>query len=88
MLRISANEAAGGSILLLLDGQVTGQWAELLEKTCEAQLKEHARVTIDLKNVSFADREGIALLRRLMDRGVEILNGLPFITEQIRKATP
>ena len=87
MLRISANEVASGSVLLRLDGQVTGQWVELLEKTCEVQLNNNARVTIDLKNVSFADREGIMLLRRLTDCGVEVVNGLPFIKEQIRKAT-
>lgn len=73
--------------MLLLDGRVTGPWAKLLEDTCEAQLKKKERVAIDLKNVSFADRIGIALLRRLADRGVEIINGLPFITEQIRETT-
>jgi hypothetical protein len=48
-------------------------------------LKKGVRVTIDLKNVSFADRDGIALLRRLKDRRVEILNALPFIAEQIKR---
>ena len=48
-----------------------------------AQLKKDARVTIDLKNVSFVDRDGIALLKSLRDHRVEILNALPFIAEQI-----
>ena len=43
---------------------------------------------MDLKNVSFADREGIELLRNLGDRGVEILNALPFIFAQIKRTTP
>ena len=59
----------------------------LLQRTCEAELKKGARVTIDLKNVSFADRDGIALLRSLTDCRVELLNPLPFIAEQIRKVT-
>ena len=88
MLRISTIEAAGETVTLRLDGQITGQWVKLLQRTCEAQLKKGARVTIDLKNVSFVDRDGIALLRSLTDRRVEILNALPFIAEQIRKATP
>lgn len=87
MLRISAIKAAGGTVLLRLDGQVTGRWVMLLQRTCEAQLKKGARVTIDLKNVSFADRDGIALLRSLTDCRVELLNSLPFIAEQIRKVT-
>ena len=87
MLRISVTEAADEPVTLRLDGQVTGQWVELLQRTCKAQLKKGARVTIDLRHVSFADRDGIALLRSLTDRRVEILNALPFISEQIRKGT-
>ena len=88
MLRISVNEAVSEAVTLRLDGQVAGQWVKLLQKTCEAELKKGARVTIDLRNVSFADRDGIALLRSLTDRRVEVLNALPFIAEQIRDATP
>lgn len=88
MLRISAIEAAGGPVTLRLDGQVSGQWLKLLERTCEAELKKGSRVTVDLKNVSFADRDGIVLLRSLVDRRIELLNALPFIAEQIRKVTP
>ena len=87
MLRISANEIAGEPLTLRLDGQVNGQWVELLQRTCEAHLKKGVQVALDLKNVSFADRDGIALLRSLKDRRVEILNALPFIAEQISKAT-
>lgn len=87
MLRISADELPGALVSLRLDGEVTGQWVKLLERTCEAQVNKGARVTIDLRNVSFADRDGIALLRSLRDRRVEILNALPFIGEQIRDST-
>jgi ABC-type transporter Mla MlaB component len=58
---------------------------KLLQRTYEAQLKKGVQVALDLKNVSFADRDGIALLRNLKDRGVEILNALPFIAEQIKR---
>ena len=88
MLRISADEAVGQSILLCLDGQITGQWVKLLRRMCEARLGKGSRVVVDLKNVSFADRDGIDLLRKLADRGVEILNALPFIFEQVRRAAP
>jgi ABC-type transporter Mla MlaB component len=88
VLKISIAEAAGQLFTLELDGQVSGRWVELLQTTCEPQLKNGARVTVDLKNVSFVDREGIALLKSLADRQVEILNALAFIAEQIRTATP
>jgi ABC-type transporter Mla MlaB component len=85
MLKISANEPAGERALLRLDGQVSGRWVKLLQGTCEAQLNKGAQVSLDLGNVSFADRDGIALLRSLADRQVAILNALPFIAEQIKR---
>lgn len=88
MLRISTDEAVAEPILLRLDGQITGRWVKLLWGTCEAWLRNGSRVVVDVKNVSFADREGIDLLRNLADRGVEIANALPFIFEQIRRAKP
>lgn len=69
---------------LVLDGQVSGRWVELLRSSCEAQFSKGARVGIDLKNVSFADREGITVLRSLKDQGAEILNAAAFIAEQIK----
>jgi ABC-type transporter Mla MlaB component len=88
VLKITTTEGAGERIALQLDGQVSGRWLELLQATCEAQLKKSTQVSIDLKNVSFADRDGVALLRSLQDRHVEILNAEPFIAEQIRTAVP
>jgi len=83
VLRISIAEAAGEPITLQLDGQVSGRWVELLQRTWEAHLKKGVRVTINLRNVSFADRDGIALLKSLTNRQVEILDALPFIAKQI-----
>ena len=87
MLRISVIKSSGETVTLHLDGQVTGRWAKLLKRMCEVQLKKDVRITIELRNVSFADRDGIALLRNLTERQVKILNPLPFIAEQISKAT-
>ena len=87
MLKISVADAAGEEVRFCLDGQITGLWVGLLQGTCEAQLKKSTRVILEMKNVSFVDRDGIALLRSLTDRQVEILNALPFIAEQIGKAT-
>lgn len=88
VLKISITESASEIATLQLDGQISGRWLELLQATCEGQRKKSARVILDLRNVSFADRDGIALLRSLLDRRFEILNALPFIAEQIRNSTP
>jgi len=88
MLKISAIEAVGEPNILRLDGQVSGRWVKLLQKVCEARMRRGAQVAIDMQNVSFADRDGVALLHGLNVRGVKILNALPFIAEQIAKALP
>jgi len=85
MLRISVNNAPGEVITLILDGQLTGRWVKLLKSTYALQAKS-GQVAIDLKNVSFADREGIALLRSLVDSRVEMRNVMPFMAEQIVRA--
>ena len=84
MLRISAKRAAHKVVTVRLDGQISGRWVKLLQGTCERHLMKDAQVIVDLKNVSFADHQGIALLRNLIDRRVEVLNALPFIAEQMK----
>lgn len=83
MLRIYIADATPEIVVLRLDGQITGRWVELLQKTCEVPLRKDARVSIDLKNVSFSDRDGLALLRNLKERGFELLNPSPFIAVQM-----
>jgi hypothetical protein len=43
------------------------------------------RLTVDLKNISFIDCEGIALIRNLIQRGVRHTNPPLFVAEQIKK---
>ena len=88
MLKISVVEAAGEQVRFCLDGQITGPWVGLLQGTCGAALKTGIRVIFEMRNVSFVDRDGIALLRSLPQRQVEFVNVLPFIADQIRKAAP
>ena len=88
MLMISVAKEAGKEVRFCLDGQITGLWVGLLQGACEAALKKGTRVILEMKNVSFVDRDGIALLRSLTNRQVEILNALSFIAEQITKAAP
>lgn len=88
MLRIFITDASAEIIVLQLDGRISGRWVGLLEKTCDVSLRKDARVVIDLKNVSFSDREGAALLKNLQQRGFELWNSSPFIAGQIASASP
>ena len=85
MLKITTAVLSKHEITLRLDGRVTGQWVALLRDSAESAFTEGMKLTIDLKNVSFIDCEGIALLKRLIERGANPVNAPLFVSEQIRK---
>ena len=85
MLKITRAVLSDKEISLQLDGRVSGQWVGLLRETAESVLEEGVRLTVDLKNISFIDCEGIALIRNLIQRGVRHTNPPLFVAEQIRK---
>lgn len=88
MLKISDAGTPGPDVTLRLDGEVTGRWVEVLRRSCDVALRGGARLTLDLSHVSFADAEGIALLRSLANRQVLLVNASPFVTQQVRRARP
>jgi ABC-type transporter Mla MlaB component len=85
MLKITRAVLSKQETTLRLDGRVAGQWVALLRDSAECELNEGAKLTIDLKNISFIDCEGIALLKSLIKRGVDPLNAPLFVAEQIKK---
>src|SRR2546422_4972697 len=70
VLKISDAGTSDPDVTLWLDGDVTGRWVECLRGSCDVALRSGARLTLDLGHVSFADSEGIVLLRSLTDRQV------------------
>lgn len=85
MLKIAQLERTPGRQTLRLEGQVVGPWVEELRRSCERVLEAGAAVTIDLSDVSFLDREGVALVRALTNRQVTIINSSPFVAEQLKE---
>jgi ABC-type transporter Mla MlaB component len=77
MLRISSD-----GMTVRLEGQVAGPWVDELAKACD-QLHPAA---LDLTEVTFADRAGVALIKALERRKVQV-NGLsPFMEEQLKQS--
>ncbi len=85
MLKITRVVPAKQETTLRLDGRVAGQWVALLRDSAECELDQDMKLSLDLKNISFIDCEGIALLKSLIKRGVDPLNAPLFVTEQIAK---
>ena len=86
MLRISTIESTEEMVKIRIDGQISGEGVKLLQKTCKAHLEKGLPLSIDLQNVSFVDRDGIVMLRKLTENKVDLLNASPFIAEQIRQS--
>ena len=86
MLKITRTVLSRNELTLQLDGRVTGRWVDLLRESAHSALEEEGvRLNVDLKNVYFIDCEGIALLKSLINRGVQLVNAPLFVVEQIKK---
>jgi ABC-type transporter Mla MlaB component len=87
VLRISHERVTAKEVRLVVEGRLLGPWVIELEKTCEPFLGNGRRLQLDLSQVWFADRAGVALLGTLAGQGAD-LDCSPFLTELLRDATP
>ena len=85
MLRISETSTSFEIVILLLEGQVAHQSADIVRETVEKILAKGGQLILDLAGVTFADRRGIALLQDLQKRQVKLINGSPFLREQLKQ---
>jgi anti-anti-sigma regulatory factor len=72
VLRITIGEETRSQAVLKLEGNVRGEWADLLESECAELLRTWDVVSLDLAGVGFVDRAGLQVLGRLHRAGVEI----------------
>lgn len=86
MLRISIADRNGQSSLLKLEGQLIGPWVDELRGACEGICRNGHSLTLDLGEVTFADRQGVALLVDLRLRRVHLLSCSPFLQAQLNSA--
>jgi hypothetical protein len=84
MLKIMCHESADNSITLKLEGRVIGPWVEEVKRLSEEILASGGTLTFDLSEVSFVDREGIDLFRKLKDRRAMFLSSSVFVAEQLK----
>ncbi len=87
MLRISIVDSSNRLSVFRLEGMVIGRWVDELRDLCEGALGRSQELIVDLNDVSYVDREGIALLTSLRDRRVALLNPQPFVAELLKGPT-
>lgn len=85
MLRIDPIDIPAVGTTLRLAGRLVGPWVGALRGACE-DARRRGPLTLDLAGVSFIDPDGIVLLQTLRGPDVTLVNGSPFVTEQLRGA--
>jgi anti-anti-sigma regulatory factor len=79
MLRIVPLPASDGKVALRLDGELAGQWVQVLVEECERRVDGEGDLVLDLANLAYADQAGRGVLRRLASRGVTLASCPPMI---------
>jgi anti-anti-sigma factor len=92
MLRISSRTALEGSttVILKLDGNVTGPWVNELRRACDTAIgngPRPKRLILDLAEVHFVDSTGIRLFRDLVAQRVSLSNASAFVAEQLKEGS-
>ena len=72
--------------VIRIEGKLIGRWVPELKKFCEPMLTRGERFSLDCENLTFADAEGIALMRTLQHRQVPLLKCSAFMN--LRLAEP
>jgi len=84
VLRIELLDKKDGTATLELAGRVAGPWVDELSRSCERILSIGGTLSVDLRAVSFVDRDGVEFLQRLRGRAVALVNCSPFVAEQLK----
>ncbi len=85
MFRITEISSSDGNVTLLLEGRVTGQWAEEARRVCEEYLDAGRGLTLDLSEVSFIGRDESTIFCELSRRQVQFINCSPFLAEHFKE---
>ena len=73
MLRITTIDEVGQIVRLKVEGRLVGAWVTELNHACAVVLARQKSIDLDLSDVNFIDRQGIALLKRLAGERVHII---------------
>ena len=86
MLRISEVNPDDGAAVLKLEGRLIGPWVEELRNACRKWIAESKAFRLDLADVSYADREGVALLLSLRNQEIAFAGCSPFVQAELKMA--
>lgn len=85
MLRISSEDETGLVVRLKAEGTIKGDWVPLLEAECLCHLGSGRMVELDVTGIGFVDREGAAMVRSLVDKGVRLVGASALVEALLQR---
>ena len=85
MLYITRDDLDAHNVLLALQGRISIEWADLLERECRDLRAFGFRIALDLSGVVFISRPGVEVLGRLGLSGVAITGCTPLVAAMLRQ---
>ena len=73
MVRITTLADEGQNIRLKVEGRIVGSWVSELDQACRSLPVQKMMVLLDFSNVSFIDRHGVEVVKRILSERFEIL---------------
>lgn len=85
MVRITRVAESPSQVTLKLEGRIVSDWVSVVEGECLTGLHERGRVVLDVSEVTFIDRGGLAMLRRIASPHLQIINASALIEEFLHR---
>jgi anti-anti-sigma regulatory factor len=85
MLRIQRDDVDAHRVILVLQGHIIAEWADLLERECAELSRSGFHVALDFSGVVFIGRSGFDALSRLSRAGVPIIGCSQLIADVLRQ---
>jgi anti-anti-sigma regulatory factor len=62
-----------------VEGRIAGDWVDELSRAVSAAIATSSDIVLDMAGVTFVDQRGVAVLRDLEGRGIELLRCSDFV---------
>jgi anti-anti-sigma regulatory factor len=85
MLRIQRNDTSAHTVILILQGRIVADWADLLERECLELLRSERCVVLDLADVVFIGRSGLEALGRVVRAGARVIGCTPLFAAMLKE---
>ena len=86
MLKITVIAKDYETVTLQCEGRIVREWVYEVRRQCKRNLTEQRRVILDLSGVTFADDEGIKVLKALRRDRVLLKGQSPFLSALLEEA--